>query len=297
MKKGEKGEGDVNSMRFIKNINKRLIILISMVCLLCMLCGCNVSDILSGPKYSINDCIKKQNKNYDEIYELTCTSEEGYALISGDWDLIEKLVNLKKIQLIGIEKEDDAQQIFSELTKLKKLETVEIVDSKIGKISKLGEIENLKTLSIIGNSGGGSWFTVQDLDLLGMDSRFDKIESLTLKHINIKDLPNLSKLPNLQKLSISGKTLERINPDTVRWENLRFLEISGTNVTTIDEIIVERLINLQVLDISYSCITDVNFILNIPSLHSFIYAGHSSKNVDMECIKAHPNYTNEWSHN
>ena len=155
MKKGEKGEGDVNSMRFIKNINKRLIILISMVCLLCMLCGCNVSDILSGPKYSINDCIKKQNKNYDEIYELTCTSEEGYALISGDWDLIEKLVNLKKIQLIGIEKEDDAQQIFSELTKLKKLETVEIVDSKIGKISKLGEIENLKTLSIIGNSGGG----------------------------------------------------------------------------------------------------------------------------------------------
>ena len=91
--------------------------------------------------------------------------------------------------------------------------------------------------------------------------------------------------------------MDRIDPDAVKWENIKSLEISQTNITDIDKSIVERLVNLQVLDISYSCITDINFVLNIPTLQSFVYAGNRSKNVDMECIKAHPNYTNEWSYN
>ena len=274
----------------------KLFILISVVLVFLLIFGFLIELFLGpGPVHSINDCIKNQNKNYHEIYELTCSSEDGYALSNSDWDLLEKLVNLKKIQLIGIGTRDTAQQIFSELAKLKKIETVEIVDSKIGEIDKLGEIENLKSLSIIGNSGGGSWFTVNDLDLLGTDERFDKIQSLSLKFINIEDIPNLSRLSNLQNLSISGKSLHRINPDSVKWENLKTFEISMNNVTTIDEGIVMRLINLESLDISYSNITDLHFVLNLPNLHSLKYAGRN--NVDMECIKAHPNYTNEWSYN
>lgn len=276
-----------------KIIRKMMFLLITFF----MLCGChlNENNFSSGPKYSINDCIRKLDQNFEDIDQLTCSSEDGYALISGDWDLLEKLVNLEKIKLIGIANEADAQKIFSKLSVLKKLNTVEIVDSKIGKIDKLGEIENLKILSIIGSSGGGDWFSINDLNLLGTDSRFNNLRSLTLKYIEMKTLPNLSELPNLQELSISGYDINRIDNDAVRWEQLISLEITETHVTSFDNSIVRRLNNLQTLDISYSFISDVNFVLDLPKLQSFLYKHHSLQNVDMDCLKRHPNYIEKWS--
>lgn len=283
--------------QYTLKIIKTLIFLISVICLLCSLGGCNLNrnSIFSEPQNSINDCIRKQNKDYADIYELTCDPGDDVALSGNDYELLGKLVNLKKIKFIGIGDETEAQKFFSELSDLKKLNTVEIVDSHVGKIDKLGEIENLKTLSIIGSSGGGDCFSIKDLNLLGTDSRFNKLQSLTLKDIEMKTIPNLSELPNLQELSISGYAINRIDADAVKWENLISLEISGTHVTVLDNSIVCRLNNLQLLDISYSFINDVNFVLDLPKLQNFLYKHHSLQNVDMECLKSHPNYTEKWS--
>ncbi|MBO5349152.1 MAG: hypothetical protein J6A89_04970 [Clostridia bacterium] len=287
----------MNAKHFL--ILKKLILLTSFACWVCLLCGCdlNKNNIFSYEQKSINDCIRNQNKNYTDIYELTCIPGNDTTLLGSDYDLLGELVNLEKIKFVGIADESDAQKFFSELSGLKKLNTVEIEDSKVGMIDKLGEITNLNSLSIIGNSGGGDWFTIKDLNLLGTDSRFNKLQSLTLKYINMETIPNLSELTNLQELSISGYDINRIDADVVNWENLTSLKISNTSVTVLDNSIVDRLNNLQLLDISHTFIRDVNFVLNLPNLKSFLYANHSFQNVDMECLKNHPNYAEKWSVN
>lgn len=268
--------------------------------LACLLCGCNLSDNndfgnteqWSTP--SINYFIDKQNKNYADIYELACVPANDASLLGDDCDLLKELINLKKIKLVGIANEYDAQKIFSELSRLKNLNTVEIEESHIGMIDKLGEIENLNNLSIIGSSGGGTWYTIKDLYLLGVDSRFNKLQTLTLKYINLESIPNLSELPNLHALSISGYDIKDIDANAINWNNLVSLEISSTAVATFDNSIIERLYKLQSINISYGRICDVKFVLDLPNLKRFLYAGHSLNNVDMECLKSHPNYTEEW---
>ena len=245
-----------------------------------------------SPHMSINDCIRKQNKSFENIYELTCDPGE-FALSSQDYDLLEKLTNLEKIKFIGISNKVDAYHFFSKLTKLKKLTTVEIEDSHFVEIDKLGDIENLRNLSIIGKTFGGKSFQVKDLNLLSTDSRFNGLQSLTLKDIDIEEIPDLSKLQNLQKLSISGIELTSISSDSVNWENIKRLELSGTRITSLDNKTISNLTNLQSLDVSYSSISDINFVLDLPNLQEFIYRGRK-KTVDMECIKTHPNYKESW---
>ncbi len=246
------------------------------------------------PRITINDCINKQNKKLENIYELTCNPGNEFSLLSYDYNLLGKLVNLEKIKFIGIGSETDAQNFFSELTKLTKLKTVEIEDSRIGRIYKLGEIENLKDLSIDGRIYGGTSFQIKDLDLLGTDSRFNKLQSLTIKHLEMNEIPDLTRLSNLTKLTVAGYKLTSINPDSVNWGNLIYLEISDNSIHSLDNRIITNLVNLQSLNISYSDINDVKFVLDLPNLQNFEYRGYKHNNVNMECIKAHPNFKEDW---
>ena len=257
----------------------------------------NKSPEKQWDKISINTCIEQLNMNYEDIYELTCNPSDNVSLLSTDYDLLEKLVNLEKIKLVGIGSEEDAQKFFSELTKLKKLNTVEIVDSHIGSIDKLGDIENLINLSIIGNIGGGVWFGIEDIELLGSDERFNELKSLSLKFINLDNVPNLKRLTELDSFAISGQEIIYIDENVVNWEHLTTLEISNTSVSLIDDKIIKQLQNLRFLDISYSRFENVNFVNNLPKLEDFKYKGYSTYNVDIECLKQHPNYKDNWLDN
>ncbi len=278
----------------LKLIKSSLIAIIS-----CSLfCNCsfenNKSPEQQWDKISINTCIKQLNMNYEEIYELTCNPSDNVSLLSTDYDLLEKLVNLEKIKLVGIGSKDDAQKFFSELTKLKRLKAVEIVDSHIGSIDKLGDIENLVNLNIIGNIGGGVWFGIEDIELLGSDERFNELQSLSLKFINLDKIPNLKKLKELDSLAISGYEITSIDENVINWDQLISLEISNTSVSLIDANIVKQLQNLRFLDISYSKFENVGFVNDLPKLEDFKYKGYSTYDVDVECLKTHPNYKETW---
>lgn len=266
-----------------------------------LFCSCSVENNKSPEKQwdkiSINTCIEQLNMNYEDIYELTCNPSDNVSLLSTDYDLLEKLVNLEKIKLVGIGSEEDAQKFFSELTKLKKLNTVEIVDSHIGYIDKLGDIENLINISIIGNIGGGVWFGIEDIELLGSDERFNELQSLSLKFINLDKIPNLKRLTELDSLAISGQEITYIDESVVNWDHLTTLEISNTSVSLIDDKIIKQLQNLRFLDISYSRFENVDFVNNLPKLEDFKYKGYSTYNVNIECLKHHPNYKDDWLDN
>lgn len=283
----------VKNFKF-KTIKSSLIAIISCG----LFCGCSSENNMSPEnqwnKISINACIEQLHMNYEDIHELTCNPSDNVSLLSMDYDLLEKLVNLETIKLVGIGSEDDAQKFFSELTKLKKLKTVEIVDSHIGSIDQLGDIENLVNLSIIGNIGGGVWFGIEDIELLESDERFDELQSLSIKFINLDKIPNLKKLKKLDSLAVSGQEITSINENTVNWNQLTSLEISNTSVSSIDSDIVKQLKKLRLLDISYSKFKNVNFVNELPELDSFKYAGYSTYDANVACLKKHPNYKDNW---
>ena len=283
----------------VKHFRFKLIKLSLIAIISCgLFCGCssdnNISPEIQWDKISINTCIERLHMNYEDICELTCDPSDNVSLLSTDYDLLERLVNLETIKLVGIGSEDDAQKFFSELTALKKLKTVEIVDSHIGSIDKLGDIENMVNLSITGNIGGGVWFGIEDIELLGSDERFDELQSLSLKFINLDKIPNLKSLKKLDSFAVSGQEITSIDKNMVNWDQLKFLGISNTAVSSIDPDIVKQLKKLSSLDISYSKFKDVYFINELPELESFKYAGYSTYDVNVECLKKHPNYKDNW---
>ena len=276
------------------NVIKYLVVFITLGSFVCVLSGC--MWLLDEKPRDINGMIKSQGKKYEDIYELTCDLGDDASISSKHFELLGKLVNLEKIKFVGIASDDDAQRFFSKLSELKKLHTVEIVDSShVEKIDKLGDIENLKNLSIIGRRYGGTKsYVIKDLDLLYKDSRFRKIESLTLKHVKTDRLPNLTRLTGLKKLSISGDKIKELDEDAVNWEQLETLELYDSDISSIDKSIVSRLTNLQTLDISYSKITDVSFVLDLPKLKNFKCLRHNKRGIDVTCLRKHPNYNKNW---
>ena len=94
-------------------------------------------------------------------------------------------------------------------------------------------------------------------------------------------------------MRISDYKLKSLDEQAVIWENLVALDISSTSITKIDENIVNRFKNMESLDISYSKITDLKFVLNIQKLKEFKYYS-KKEGVDVNCLKTHPNYKEEW---
>ena len=58
--------------------------------------------------------------------------------------------------------------------------------------------------------------------------------------------------------------------------------------------IVGELDDLESLDISYSKIDDVSFVIDLPHLKEFKYQKHSALDVDLDILRQHPNYDESW---
>ena len=253
--------------------------------------GCHAIDREFLGDSAINDFIDSEGEDLDEITELVCDPGEDRCLSSSRYDKLGKLKNLEKVTLVGIGYEEDAKNFFEELTKLDDLKTVIIKDSRIGSIGKLTEIKGLEELRIILGTYASDSFKPDDLDEL---NDLDNLRILDLQNVFRDELPDFRGLENLEELTISSYDITELPYDTANWSNLKYLSISATNISSIDDRIISELTDLKELDVSYSKIKDVSFVLELPELEDFSYKMHSHNEVDMEVLKDHNNFDESW---
>lgn len=253
--------------------------------------GCHAIDRELLGDSAINDFIDSESKDLDEITELVCDPGEDRCLSSSRYDKLGKLKNLEKITLVGIGFEEDAQNFLEELTKLDDLKTVIIKDSRIGSIDKLTEIKGLEELRIILGTYATDSYKLNDLGEL---NELKNLRVLDLQNVFRDELPDLRGLDNLEELTISSYDITELPYDTANWSSLKYLSISATKISSIDDRIISELTDLKELDVSYSKISDVSFVLELPELEVFTYKMHSQNEVDMEILKDHNNFDESW---
>ena len=107
-------------------------------------------------------------------------------------------------------------------------------------------------------------------------------------------MPDLSEADNLEELTISSYDIREIPYEYVNWSKLKYLSFRATGIGGIDDRIVRELDNLASLDISYSNIEDVSFVIDLPQLEEFVYHKHSACDANVDILRQHPNYDESW---
>ncbi len=258
--------------------------------------GCSAADIahvadreVFGPR-AVNDFIDQMDKDLDEITELICDPGEDTSISSSYYDKLGKLKNLESVTFVGISCETDAQNFFGELAKLDNLKSVTIKSSRIGSVSRLKDIESLEELHIITGMYSGDRYKISDLDEL---YEIKNLRVLDLQNV-FQEVPVLRGIDNLEELTLSSYDMHEVPYETANWGRLKYLSFEATGISKIDDRILSELNSLETLDISYSAIEDVSFVLDLPGLKDFSYRKHSIHEVDMEVLKQHPNYDESW---
>ena len=260
-------------------------------------CGCSFGDIFHAADRevfgarAINDFIDLKDEDLEDITELICDPGEDRSISSSHYDKLGKLDALESVTLVGIGDETDAQNFIGELTKLDNLKSVTIKNSRIGSVSKLKDIEGLEELHIITGMYSGPRYKIDDL-----------VELTKIKHLRVLDLqnvfpdgvPDLSGAGNLEELTLSSYDIHEIPYESVNWSKLKNLSFRATGISGIDDMIVRELDDLESLDISYSKIEDVSFVIDLPHLKEFKYQKHSALDVDLDMLRQHPNYDESW---
>ena len=259
-----------------------------------MLFGCSdivhaVDREISGPS-AVNDFIDLTGKDLYEITELVCDPGEDACISSTRYDKLGKLKNLESVTFVGIAYETDAQNIFDELTKLDNLKSVTIKGSRVGSISKLKDIKSLEELHLITGIYSDDRYKISDLDEL---YEIKNLRVLDLQNV-FQEVPVLRGLDNLEELTLSSYDMHDVPYETANWGRLKYLSFRASSISNIDDRIVSELNSLETLDISYSGIEDVSFVLDLPELKEFSYRKHSVHEVDMDVLKQHPNYDEAW---
>lgn len=262
------------------------------------LCGC-MSDIANdlhskifGPN-SINSFIDLKEEELEDITELVCDPGESQYIGSSRYDKLGKLENLESLTIAGIGFEEDAQNIFAELAKLHNLRSLTIRDSHIGSVKWLKDIEGLEELHLIMDTYSGESYKIDDLEEL---TKIRTLRVLDLQNVfpDVDDLPDLRGADNLEELTLSSYDIRKIPYEMVNWSDLKSLSLSSIGISKIDQRIISELDELESLDISWSKIEDVGFVLDLPGLKEFKYRKHSVRDVNMDVLKDHPNYSESW---
>ena len=253
-----------------------------------------VNGCTLGKKGSINYFIEQKKQNPNEIIELICDPGSDSSIRSENYDKLSKLTSLESITFIAIASEEDAQNYFSQLVQLPNLKCVRIESSRIGSISKLAEIPKLQELHIIADTYGIPSAKIDDLDILGEKGGFTDLKILELRNMQRETMPDMSELKNLEELSISGYDLKKLDYDCFCWSGLTSLDISATGISELDNRIVNELKDLKKLDLSWSDIKDVSFVLDLPQLKEFRYIMHTYNNTNIDVLKKHPNFDESW---
>ena len=277
-----------------RNRTIKAVVCILLASMSLMLFGCSniVHDVdreVFGPR-AVNDFIDLTGKDPDEITEPVCDPGEDACISSTRYDKLGKLKNLESVTFVGIAYETDAQNIIEELAKLDNLKSVTIKDSRIGSISKLKDIKSLEELHLIAGIYSGDSYKISDLDEL---YEIKNLRVLDLQNV-FQEVPVLRGIDNLEELTLSSYDMHEVPYETANWGRLKYLSFRATGISNIDDRIVSELNSLETLDISYSGIEDISFVLDLPGLKEFSYRKHSVHEVDMDVLKQHPNYDEAW---
>lgn len=277
-----------------RNRTVKAVVCILLASMSLMLFGCSdivhaVDREISGPS-AVNDFIDLTGKDLDEITELVCDPGEDACISSTRYDKLGKLKNLESVTFVGIAYETDAQNIFNELAKLDNLKSVTIKGSRVGSISRLKDIKSLEELHLVTGIYSDDRYKIIDLDEL---YEIKNLRVLDLQNV-FCEVPVLRGIDNLEELTLSSYDMHDVPYETANWGRLKYLSFRATSITEIDERIVSELNSLETLDISYSGIEDVSFVLALPGLKEFSYRKHSVHEVDMDVLKQHPNYDESW---
>lgn len=277
-----------------RNRTIKAVVCILLASMSLMLFGCSdiahaVDREISGPS-AVNDFIDLTGKDLDEITELVCDPGEDACISSTRYDKLGKLKNLESVTFVGIAYETDAQNIFEELTKLDNLKSVTIKGSRVGSISKLKDIKSLEELHLITGIYSDDRYKISDLDEL---YEIKNLRVLDLQNV-FQEVPVLRGIDNLEELTLSSYDMHEVPYETANWGRLKYLSFRASSISNIDDRIVSELNSLETLDISYSGIEDVSFVLDLPGLKEFSYRKHSTHEVDMDVLKQHPNYDEAW---
>ena len=277
-----------------RNRTIKAVVCILLASMSLMLFGCSdiahaVDREISGPS-AVNDFIDLTGKDLDEITELVCDPGEDACISSTRYDKLGKLKNLESVTFVGIAYETDAQNIFEELTKLDNLKSVTIKGSRVGSISKLKDIKSLEELHLITGIYSDDRYKISDLDEL---YEIKNLRVLDLQNV-FQEVPVLRGIDNLEELTLSSYDMHDVPYETANWGRLKYLSFRASSISNIDERIVSELKSLETLDISFSGIEDVSFVLDLPGLKEFSYRKHSAHEVDMDVLKQHPNYDEAW---
>ena len=277
-----------------RNRTIKVVVCILLASMSLMLFGCSdivhaVDREIYGPS-AVNDFIDLTGKDLDEITELVCDPGEDACISSTRYDKLGKLKNLESVTFVGIAYETDAQNIIEELAKLDNLKSVTIKDSRVGSISKLKDIKSLEELHLITGIYSDDRYKISDLDEL---YEIKNLRVLDLQNV-FQEVPVLRGIDNLEELTLSSYDMHEVPYETANWGRLKYLSFRATGISKIDDRIVSELKCLETLDISYSGIEDVSFVLDLPGLKEFSYRKHSVHEVDMDVLKQHPNYDEAW---
>lgn len=277
-----------------RNRTIKAVVCILLASMSLMLFGCSdivhaVDREISGPS-AVNDFIDLTGKDLDEITELVCDPGEDACISSTRYDKLGKLKNLESVTFVGIAYETDAQNIFNELAKLDNLKSVTIKGSRVGSISRLKDIKSLEELHIITGIYSDDRYKISDLDEL---YEIKNLRVLDLQNV-FQEVPVLRGIDNLEELTLSSYDMHEVPYETANWGRLKYLSFRASSISNIDDRIVSELKSLETLDISYSGIEDVSFVLDLPGLKEFSYRKHSVHEVDMDVLKQHPNYDESW---
>lgn len=236
---------------------------------------------------SINECIERTKMPYDEIQQLVCNSGDEFSFLSEDYELLSELTNLETITFTGIGNAADAKNFFAMLTELDRLTEINIEKSRIGDISALADIKNLKSLSI------KECYIVDGFSLSESKSNNDfvNLESFVFNAYDSDNFPDIKFLEKLNYLTFYKYKQSQLPYDKVNWKNIVSLDISYSSVEIIDDRIINELSNLKELNIEHSNISDMEFILSLPSLEKLTW---DFDNSQIECLKNHPNFKESW---
>lgn len=294
MNKGDQF-GIMSKILGFRNKTVKAAICILLVSMSLMLFGCSdvmhvVNREIFGPS-AVNDFIELKDVKLEEITELVCDPGDDACISGSDYDKLGKLKNLESVTFVGIGFETDAQNFFEELTKLDNLKSVTIKGSRIGSVSKLKEIKGLEELHIITGVYSGSKDKIDDLDEL---TKISTLRVLDLQNVFPDGMPDLSEVDNLEELTISSYDIHEIPYEYANWSNLKKLSFRATGIREIDDRIIRELDNLESLDVSYTKIEDVSFVIDMPQLKEFMYRKHSTCDANVDILKQHPNYDESW---
>ena len=184
------------------------------------------------------------------------------------------IIALKKFtNLLSIELDNNNLTNIDILADLSKLAYISVKNNNITDVSALGNLEKLNAIVLDGNSNITGYSNIKSIYTLSLINcnlnsieNLQQMQQLNMLYLNDNSLTNLdfSNLPsNLTTLHLSNTNLSSI--EEINIEKLLYLTISDNPITSLKGI--EKLTELYHLDISNSPILSLDEIENLKSLY------------------------------